>query len=228
MRDRTEARERGQSKGSLSAHPIMAIEKRVLDSEAYAALTFSARSVLDQLSKALTKGGNGHIFVTKDQWEQAGINPKTVTRALAELRNHGFIFKTRTGGLGRGCSRYAVTWLPVTKKDGLSLQGFKTCAWRDWKPAAAQTRKKRRTFIPLHSSKNVLLPPSSTPKMSSMPWDIFTHALLIPIRIRVVRAIDIELPEGRCPTKLPATLDACLSCGTCQAGFLPPELRKTA
>ena len=31
-RDRTEARERGQSKGYQTTHPIMAIEKRVMDS----------------------------------------------------------------------------------------------------------------------------------------------------------------------------------------------------
>ena len=102
-RDRTEARERGQSKGYQTTHPIMAIEKRVMDSEAYADLTFAARSVLDQLSKACRKEGNGHIFLARRGWKECGFSDRTVTRSLVELEEHGFVFKTRTGGIGRGC-----------------------------------------------------------------------------------------------------------------------------
>ncbi len=161
-----------------SKHPIIVIEKRVLESPSYAALSFAARAALVELAKALTKGGNGHIFISRDQWERAGFCAKTVTRCIGELIGHGFVYRTRTGGIGRGCSTYALTWLSITRKEGLFLQGFKPCAWRDFAP---EPQKTRGTNLPHVRCKNVQLPQSSTPKMSPIPWDKSTHHEVITI-----------------------------------------------
>jgi hypothetical protein len=34
---------------------------------------------------------------------------------------------------------YAVTWLSITRKDGLFLDGFAPCAWRSWTPPEKKT-----------------------------------------------------------------------------------------
>jgi DNA-binding HxlR family transcriptional regulator len=147
--DRTESSERGiqHRRKPGNTHPIAAIEKRVLDSEAYADLTFAARAALIELAKALPKGGNGHVFIARAKWAAAGFSSKTVTRALAELVSHGIIYKTKSGGIGRGCSTYALTWLPITKKDGLYLQGFTACAWRNWQKDPKKNARDKFTHI---------------------------------------------------------------------------------
>ncbi len=227
-RDRTEARERGQTSGAKNSHPIMAIEKRVMDSEAYADLTFAARSVLDQLSKARTKDGNGHIFLPRRVWKELGISDRTVTRTLVELADHGFVFKTRTGGIGRGCSTYALTWLPIPKKEGLFLQGFKLCAWRDWKPKPQSEKKTRTPNLRKARRNSGGLPPSSTSNLACITDAIFTHYEWIPILPILLNRLRTELPDGKCPARLPAQTDDCLNCNLCQAESLAPTFLEAA
>lgn len=133
--DRHEAKARGQTpkKGSTK-HPYAAIEHRVIDSPAYADLTFSARSLLQLLARQLTKDNNGHLQATHSYMERFGFSDRTLTRAIKELIAHGFIYRARCGGYQQGASQYAVTWLPVIKREGLFLDGFLPCAWRHWEP----------------------------------------------------------------------------------------------
>jgi hypothetical protein len=139
--DRAEGR-RGQStqrKGSTK-HPYAAIEHRVIDSEAYAALTFSSRSLLVLLTRQLTKDNNGHLQATAKYLKGFGFaSEHTVSRSIKELIAHGFLYRTRYGGYQQGASQYAVTWLSITNRNGLFLDGFQPCAWRDWKPADKKT-----------------------------------------------------------------------------------------
>jgi hypothetical protein len=79
-------------------HPYAAIEHRVIDSDAYADLTFSARALLMQLARQLTKDNNGHLQATHSYMKRYGFSENTLTRAIAELIAHGFIYRTRSGG----------------------------------------------------------------------------------------------------------------------------------
>ncbi len=119
--------------GKLSTkHPIACIEKRVMDSEAFAALPASAVVVLLLLARNLDKGRNGHIFVSQEDAERHGIEKKTFYRQLKTLTAHGFIYPTMRGGHGQ-CAKYALTWLPLTKDTaGLYLDGFQPCAYRQY------------------------------------------------------------------------------------------------
>lgn len=133
--DRTEQSRRGQSAAKTTTkHPYAAIEHRVIDSPAYADLTFSARSLLQLLARQLTKDNNGHLQATHSHMERFGLSDRTLTRAIQELIAHGFVYRTRCGGYQQGASQYAVTWLKVTRRDGLFLDGFLPCAWRHWEP----------------------------------------------------------------------------------------------
>ena len=140
--DRTESHRRGQSASKTTTkHPYAAIEHRVIDSPAYVALTFSARSLLLELARQLTKDNNGHLQAAFSYMGRHGFSENTLSRAIAELIKHGMIYRTRSGGYQQGAAQYAVTWLPVRNKQGLFLDGFKPCAWRDWQPEATPRKK---------------------------------------------------------------------------------------
>jgi len=136
-------------------HPIAAIEKRVIDSEALADCRPSSVVVLLLLARNLDKGRNGHTFVSQEDAARHGVEKKTFYRALLELQTHGFIYPTSRGGHGR-CGTYAMTWLPLSKDtEGLYLQNFKACAWHDWTPAP---KKKRGGKMPPSSSQKAPQP----------------------------------------------------------------------
>lgn len=136
MVDPTQARELGMVKTKPSkTHPYAAIEHRVIDSAAYADLSFAARSVLVLLARQLTKDNNGHLQASFKWMSRYGLGSEnTLGKALKQLISHGFIYRTRCGGFHRGASFYAVTWLSIKKKQGLFLDGFQPCAWRNWEP----------------------------------------------------------------------------------------------
>lgn len=115
-------------------HPYAAIEHRVIDSDAYADLTFSARSLLVLITRQLSKDNNGRLQATYSYMRKYGFSENTLGRAIKELISHGMIYRTRSGGYQQGAAQYAVTWLSLCKvRDGLFTQGFRSCAWRDWK-----------------------------------------------------------------------------------------------
>ena len=135
MIDRVEAARRGQLPTKPSTkHPYAAIEHRVIDSDAFADLKSSSVLLLLILARQLSKDNNGHLQATHTYCKPRGLtNETTLRHAIADLITHGFIYKTRSHGANRAWARYAVTWLPVRQRDGLFLEGFKSCAWRDWK-----------------------------------------------------------------------------------------------
>ncbi|MEF8700449.1 MAG: hypothetical protein V5B33_14230 [Candidatus Accumulibacter sp. UW20] len=160
-------------------HPYAAIEHRVLDSAAYATLTFSARALLTMLTRQLTKTNNGHLQAAESYLAPYGFSDKTISRGIRDLITAGMIYRTRAGGFHQGASRYAVTWLPITQRDGLFLNGFKSCAWRDWQPAENKiTPPKIRT----DSRKNVSLTIVSADKSTADPGDKSTDNELMPCR----------------------------------------------
>lgn len=138
--DQNEAR-RQRRIDKVMKHPYAAIEHRVIDSPAYADLTFSAQALLVLLARQLTKDNNGHLQATYKYLQPRGFDSEhTISRAIGDLVAHGMIYRTRSGGFHQGAAQYAVTWLSITNKDGLFLQGFKLFAWRDWQPEQKKTR----------------------------------------------------------------------------------------
>lgn len=166
-------------------HPIAALEKRVMDSEAHADLTFSARAVLMLLCRNLDRGMNGHIQLSETQAAQHGINRKTLRRAFHELIAHQLIVMTWRGGKVQGqCNKYALTWIPVKIRHGIHADHFKLDAWREWKKTACPK-------CPQDSTKNVPLNRISNPKMSPITRDKNTPIELIAIP----NAIDLKFRQ---------------------------------
>lgn len=159
-------------------HQYAAIEHRVLDSEAYADLSYSARSVLTLIARQLTvsviwpASNNGHLQATASFMQKYGISENTLGRALKELISHGFIARTcadriKPGGndYKRIAAKFAVTWLPIKIRTGLFLDSFKACAWRDWTPGKKIPPPKLAATYPQNGDQ----PPPSTPKLAVKP-----------------------------------------------------------
>jgi len=174
--DRVEAARRGKTAPKTSTkHPYAAIEHRVIDSPAYADLTFSARSLLTLLTRQLTKDNNGHLQATYSYLRNFGFkSERTISRDIKELIAHGMICRTRCGGYQQGASQFAVTWLSVKDKQGLSLDGFVSCAWRNWEPDTMPNDKTPPAKMQYTHGKNGILTPAlhakntaSTPRKSA-------------------------------------------------------------
>ena len=138
-------------------HPYAAIQHRVIDSPAYADLTFSAVALLNLLSRQLTKDNNGHLHAAFKWCKARGFGSEhTLRDAIADLIAHGFIHRTRSHGANGAWACYALTSLPVTSKEGLFLAGFKPYAWRDWEP---KEKKSTRQKVPERSGRKCSFTP---------------------------------------------------------------------
>jgi len=177
--DQNEAkRRRTVDKRPLSGkHPIAAIEKRVIDSDAFAALPPSAIAILLLLARNLEKGRNGHVFLPQESAQRHGISNKTLYRQLKALAASGFILQTKRGGYGN-CARYALTWLPLSKDTkGLHVDNFKPCPWRDWTPNGEKKPSEKMSttigqnyrFTVPKVDKNTFLQGTKIPKLNLIP-----------------------------------------------------------
>ena len=191
MIDRVEANRRGHSaqRKSSTLHPYAATEHRVIDSPAYASLTFSARSLLVLITRQLSKDNNGHLQATFKYLSPYGFSENTISRGIAELISTGIIYRTRSGGYQQGPAKYAVTWLPISKTtDGLFLAGFKSCAWRDWTadrkktpPSKVRTaNRKNGERTSLTTAKYEVSPPPKSEDIELMPCRAVVSALRKP------------------------------------------------
>ena len=166
--DRTEATRRGQSPSrTTTKHPYAAIEHRVIDSPAFADLTPSAVKLLLLLARQLTKDNNGHLQATFSYMRRFEFSENTLSRAIQELIAHGMIYRTRSGGYQQGAAQYAVTWLKVTNRQGVFLDGFKPYAWRDWKPEQPAKKKTPPSKLMDTHRKNGEWTISTTPKFEA-------------------------------------------------------------
>lgn len=162
--DNFEAKRQGaKGKRKFSTkHPYAAIEHRVIDSPAYADLTYSARSLLVLMTRQLTKDNNGRLQATFSYMRRFGIDSeRTLSRAIQDLIAHGMIYRSRSGGYQQGAAQYAVTWLPVRNQEGLFLDGFKPYAWREWTPKEEKTPPAKKQD---YHVKNVMRSDSATAK----------------------------------------------------------------
>ncbi len=171
------AKERFKAKGGR--HPYCAIEHRVIDSAAYADLTFSARALLVLFARQLTKDNNGHLHASFKWCKPYGFGSEhTLRDAIAELISHGFIYRARSHGANGAWARYAVTWLPIKRTDSLFLSGFKACAWRDWKPPKKKSSRqkvpdqsgKKCSFTPENPAESAGNPPAKNADYELIPW----------------------------------------------------------
>lgn len=159
-------------------HPYAAIEHRVIDSLAYADLTFSARDLLLLIVRQLTKDNNGHLQASFTWCHRYGFGSEhTVRASISELISHGFIYRTRSHGVNGAWARYAVTWLPITKREQLFLAGFVSCAWRSWQPTQQKSSRqnvldgsgKKCSFNPVNTAESAGTTPAENAPYELIP-----------------------------------------------------------
>ena len=173
-------------------HPYAATEYRVIDSPAYADLSYAARSLLVLITRQLTKDNNGHLQATFTYMKRFGFSVNTLSRATHELIAHGFIYKTKSGGFHQGAAQFAVTWLSVKNTAGIFMQGFVTCAWREWLP---EEKKSRPPKVRACSLKNGERTDPPVPKSEARPPPKSEHNELIPCRGTEISMVSNELTE---------------------------------
>ena len=133
------------AKKTSTKHPYAAIDHRVIDSDAYADLKHSSCRLLLIMARQLTKDNNGQLQATFTYCEKRGIGSEhTLKEGIADLIAHGFIYRTRSHGANKVWAKYAVTWLPIKKREGLFLAGFLIFAWRNWLLQKKAPRRKCR------------------------------------------------------------------------------------
>lgn len=158
--DQNEAKRRRVVDRPGTKHPFFALEHRVIDSPAYADLSFSARALLDVIGRQLTRDNNGHLQATFAWCKRYGFGSEhTLRDAIAELIAHGFLSRTRSHGANGAWARYAVTWLAVRKREDLFLDGFVPFAWRNWIPNAAARKKSSPQKVLEHSGRKCSFTP---------------------------------------------------------------------
>jgi hypothetical protein len=154
-------RQRRVDKRKPTKHPFVSLEHRVIDSPAYADLSFSARSLLILIARQLTRDNNGHLQASFTWCKKYGVGSEhTLRDAIADLIAHGFIYRSRSHGANRAWARYAVTWLPVTKREDLFMTGFLHEAWKHWKPNE-KGKKSSRQKVQDQSSRKCSFTPES-------------------------------------------------------------------
>lgn len=117
------------------------IDHSVIDSAAFADLNGEAVRLLLILARQDNGKNNGHLQATLSYCQPRGIgSDKTLTKAIASLIAHGFIYRTRSHGIDartqhRKPALYALTWLPLTsKRSELFCAGFMADAYLRWSP----------------------------------------------------------------------------------------------
>jgi hypothetical protein len=105
------------------------------------------------LARQLKKDNNGHLQASFKWCKRYGIGSEhTLRDSIAALIAHGLIYRTRSHGANGAWARYAVTWLPIKQREGLFMDGYKPCAWRDWKPAEKKAPGKKCRIDPAESA----------------------------------------------------------------------------
>lgn len=103
--------------GAYAALPVC-----VIDSPEYLGASSSAKALLVELLRQHSGSNNGQLQLAFTWLAGRGwTSRQVIQRAKAELIARQLIMQTRQGGMNRGASKYALTWLSVTDFRGLDM-----------------------------------------------------------------------------------------------------------
>lgn len=111
-------RNRKKHKGRSEIGRFLALPHTVIMSAAFVGLSAHAVKLLIDMGAQYRGGNNGDLTAAWRTMQARGWRSRdTLSRALKELREAGFIELTRQGGLPR-CSLYALTWKEIDECNG--------------------------------------------------------------------------------------------------------------
>lgn len=115
--------------------PFLALPWDVLDSPAYSRLSGSAVRLLLELGRQYVRDNNGRLLTSMAHLGKRGWNSAaTVTKAVRELEEAGFIHQTVKGHRPNKASWWALTWQTLDRIEGYdpgAYTTFKKRAYRD-------------------------------------------------------------------------------------------------
>lgn len=130
------------------------IRHEVTDSPAWRVLSYSAKALYTDLRAKLRSTNNGNVNATLSEMKHRGWRSSaTLSKALRELEQMGFIAKTRQGGIAamsRVCSLYRFTDLEVHEHPKQGIPPMKASFdWRRFESVkAAEAELKRLSYPP--------------------------------------------------------------------------------
>lgn len=111
-----------RSKGhdtSRDSGPFVALPLQVLDSPSYIGLSHPAKSLLLDIARQFVRDNNGRLLASRAHLRKRGWKSvDTISRALKELLNAGFVHQTVIGCFPKTASWYAVTWRTLDRLPG--------------------------------------------------------------------------------------------------------------
>ncbi len=111
-----------RSKGhdtSRDSGPFVALPWQVLDCPGYLGLSHPAKSLLLDIARQFVRDNNGRLLASRAHLRKRGWKSvDTISRALKELVNAGFVHQTVAGCFPKTASWYAVTWRTLDRLPG--------------------------------------------------------------------------------------------------------------
>lgn len=113
---------RSRATGRGKEHSFLQVPHYILQSEEFGRLSSWGVKLLIELAGLFRGHNNGNLsaafsVLRKRGWRSAG----TLSKALRELQEAGWIVCTRHGGKNR-CSLFALTWWPIDACEGKCLE----------------------------------------------------------------------------------------------------------
>lgn len=118
------ARTRLKAKGRQESGRFGMVPLTVLDSPAYAKLSWLARALLLEIAGQYTGRNNGDLTAAYAVHKTRGWARRSLQRATDELEKGGFIVRTRQGGRN-ACNLYGLTWKALDDCGGKLDAGFR-------------------------------------------------------------------------------------------------------
>lgn len=104
---------------------FISLDKQIAGSNNFKQLSGNANKVLIWLLLQYNGYNNGDLSAPKSDCYKWGISSKTLYKAIAELEDKKFIYKTRQGlriGKKDNCSLYAISWLELDEKKDFTYE----------------------------------------------------------------------------------------------------------
>ncbi|TAG27490.1 MAG: hypothetical protein EAZ37_04835 [Burkholderiales bacterium] len=121
MSSKQRSLKRRESNGR-DAGGFVALPWAVLDSAAYASLSYPARALLLEIARQYVRDNNGRLLASRAYLLKRGwTSSDVIYRARNELVEAGFLHETVKGHRPNKASWYAVTWLALDRLPGYDV-----------------------------------------------------------------------------------------------------------
>ena len=158
MRTIPEAK-RWKQTGKGAAHTFVAMPHYMMESEQWGALSSHAVKLLMEFARQYKGNNNGDFSAPWSRMRRRGWRSQhTLSAAIAELIEAGFVVRTRTPNRHHVCALYAITWRAIDECDGKLEVSAERVASNAWKNA------KTIPYVHMNCSPCAVVTPENTQK----------------------------------------------------------------